>query len=229
MRGLRRSTWWMWLGLAVVACTPVTVPTIEAPTPPPAATALAAPSLSGSPVAAAASPAPAPTDQALPNPGGTCTAAQFTSGEAVLVGQPGAVMTEHVLVFEELRNAGPACVLAQPKIIGLAAGSGPFKAFAAPSLGQVVYVGNAGHYVYPASYPIRAGQSFRIDINAYWWFAPGPSAETRPPEFPCHDPIAAIDRAEIPLASGIFQIAWNQPFAEVCTTPPSVSIGFEFT
>jgi hypothetical protein len=219
----------MCLGLAVAACTTVPVPTIEAPTPPPAATSLVAPSPYGSLVAAASSSTPAPTDQALPNPGGTCTAAQFTSGEAVVVGEPGAIMTEHVLVFERLRNAGPACVLAQPKSIGLAAGSAPFKAFSAPSLGQVVYVGNAGHYVYPASYPIRAGQSFRININAYWWFAPGASAETRPPEFPCHDPIGAIDRAEIPLASGVLQIAWNQPFAEVCTTPPSVSIGFEFT
>jgi hypothetical protein len=219
----------MCVGLAVAACGTVTVPTIEPPTRPPAATPLVAPSLSGSPAIAVASPLPAPTDQALPNPGGTCTAAQFTSGEVVVAGEPGAVMTEHVLVFEDLRNAGQACVLAQPKIIGLAAGSGPFVAFTAPSLGQVVYVGNAGHYVYPTSYPIRAGQSFRIEINAYWWFAPGANAETRPPGYPCNDPITAIDRAEVPLATGVLQIAWNRPFAEVCTTPPSVSIGFEFT
>jgi hypothetical protein len=219
----------MCVGLAVAACGTVTVPTIEPPTPTLAATSLVGPPMSGSPVAAAGSPRPAPTDQALPNPGGTCTAAQFTAGEAVVVGEPGAVMTEHVLVFEELRNAGPACVLGQPKILGLAAGSAPFIAFTAPSLGQVVYVGNAGHYVYPTSYPIRAGQSFRVEINAYWWFALGASAETRPPGYPCHDPITAIDRAEIPLATGALQLAWNRPFAEVCTTPPSVSIGFEFT
>jgi hypothetical protein len=171
---------------------------------------------------------PAPTDQTLPNPGGTCTAAQFTAGDAVLVGEPGAAMTKHVLVFAELRNAGPACILAQPKIIGLAAGRGPLKAFTAPSLGQLVYVGNAGHYEYPASYPIRADQSFRIDINASWWSAPDASVETRPPAFACDDPIGGTDRAEIPLASGVIKMAWGPPFNEVCTTPPSVSLGFDF-
>jgi hypothetical protein len=147
----------------------------------------------------------------------------------VVAGEPGSIMTEHVLVFEELRNTGPACVLAQPKIIGLAAGSGARIAFTAPSLGQLVYVGNAGHYEYPASYPIRADQSFRIDINAYWWFTPDAGGETRPPDYPCGDAITAIDRAEIPLATGVLRLTWTRPFAEVCTTPPSVSIGFEFT
>lgn len=227
MRGLLRSTWSICLGLAVTACTTVTVPTIEATAAPTPATSAVGPSPSDS-LVAAASPTSAATDQALPNPGGTCTAAQITTSEAVVEGQPGAVMTEHVVVFEELRNAGPACVLAQPKIIGLRAGGAPLNAFTAPSLGQLVYVGNAGHYEYPASYPIRAGQSFRIDINAYWWFAPGDSAPTRPPNFSCHDPIVAIDRAEIPLASGVLDMAWKPPFTEVCTTPPSVSIGFEF-
>jgi hypothetical protein len=138
-------------------------------------------------------------------------------------------MTEHVVVVASFRNTGPACVLAQPAIIGLAASSGPYRAFAAPNLGQVVFVGNAGHYVYPASYQIRAGQSFRIDMNASWWFVPSASGPTRPPEFRCEDPIAAIARALVPLASGSLHIAWNPPLAEVCMTPPSVSIGFDLT
>ena len=137
-------------------------------------------------------------------------------------------MTEHVTVSEDLRNAGAACVLAQPKVIGLAAGNDPFQAFTAPSLGQVVYVGNSGHYVYPASYPIGAGQSFRIVLNASWLFPPVGSAETPPPGFACDGPVAGIDRAEVPLAAGDLQMAWDPPFGQICTTPPTLSIGFEF-
>lgn len=179
-----------------------------------------------SPIAAAASPTPAPTDEALPNPGGTCTAAQFASGPAQADGEPTTLFTKHVLVVENVRNTGRACILAQPKVIGLAADSGPYTAFTAPSLGQLVMVGTTGHYVYPPSYTIRAGQSFLIDINAYWWYSP--AGASPPPQFPCHDPLTAIDRAELPLASGALQVAWSPPFPEVCTTPPSLSIGFEF-
>jgi hypothetical protein len=136
-------------------------------------------------------------------------------------------MTQHILVTAQVRNSGAACVLAQPKEIGLASATGAFVAYAAPSLGQVVYVGNAGHYEYPASYSVHGGQSFQIEINAYWWidYAASP---TRPPEFPCGDALTGIERVVIPLASGLLKMAWHPPFGEICTTPPSVSLGFEF-
>jgi hypothetical protein len=151
----------------------------------------------------------------------------LVSGEATVDGEPSTVVSLHVLVFEQVRNAGAACVLAQPTAIGLASGPGAIVAYAAPSLGQVVYVGNAGHYEYPASYSVQAGQSFQVDINAYWWidYAASP---TRPPGYPCGKALTGIDRAEIPLESGLLAMAWHPPFGEVCTTPPSVSIGFEF-
>ena len=206
----------------VVACTPATL----APGTPSAPPSPDAGSPSPSPIAAAASPTPAATDQALPSPGGTCTAAQFASGQATISGEPSTLFTRHVAVFEDVRNTGPACVLAQPKVIGLASASGPFVAFTAPSLGQLVIVGNTGHYTYPDTYPIKAGQSFRIDLNASWWYAPG--GETPPPQFPCHDPLSAISRAEVPLASGTLRLSWDPPLTEVCTTPPTLSIGFEF-
>ena len=191
--------------VTLLGCEPA-IPTPSAP--PPAASTLATPSPISSPGAATPLQTPAPTDQALANPGGTCTAAQLTSGEATEEGEPGAVMTQHVLVFAQLRNAGAACVLAQPKVIGLAADGGQIVAYNAPSLGELVVVGNSGHYVYPTSYPIRAGESFRIDINAYWWFAPSGSP-TRPPEFPCGDVLTKISRAEVPLASGALHLTWN--------------------
>ena len=185
-----------------------------------------APAETSSPVAAAPSTTPAPTDQSLANPGGTCTAAQLVSGEATVEGEPSTIVSQHVLVFAQVRNSGAACILAQPKEIGLASATGAFVAYSAPNLGQVVYVGNAGHYEYPDSYSVQAGQSIQIDINAYWWidYAASP---TRPPNYPCGAALSGIARADIPLASGVLQMVWHPPFGEVCTTPPSVSIGFE--
>ena len=127
--------------------------------------------------------------------------------------------------WQPLRNAGGDCVLAVPKLIGLAAATGPFVEISLSNAGQDVCVNSACRYVYPTSFKIRSGQSVRIQLRAWWpWFY-GASATPPPPL--CAHPIDDVTRAEFPLASGVIEFRWDIVFHHVCSSAGTVGITVE--
>ncbi|MGH2464746.1 MAG: hypothetical protein ACRDGI_04730 [Candidatus Limnocylindrales bacterium] len=196
--------------LVVSACSPVAIVSTQPS---------ASPTLVASPSAASqASPIPpsaAPSDVGLrlPNPGGTCAASQFHLGQATLTGEPSTWGGAHVGIDQPLRNDGPKCVLALPRVIGLAAAQGPFVSASIGNLGVEVYANGVGRTVYPTSFTIPAGGSVRILFNAFWQVETL-SGSPAPPD--CSSPLSGINRAEFPFASGAVDIDWITPLDEVC-------------
>ena len=92
----------------------------------------------------------------LPNPGGTCTASQLIQGPATSTYDFSSLFSRVAEAFEPLRNAGVDCVLAVPKVVGLAAAFGPFAEVSLSNAGQEVCVNGACRTVYPTSYKIRS-------------------------------------------------------------------------
>jgi hypothetical protein len=187
-------------------------------------------------ITAVPSPTETATPLALPNPGGTCSASQFVLGKATLSPAYGTLGTTAVFVIQLLRNAGADCVLALPKIIGLAAATGPFEAVRVPNGGHEVCrkaapgtgLDRECKYVYPTSFMVRSGQSVRVVLGASWWN--GDRDENGKPLFsppPCVDPISDVTRAEFPFASGSIEFGWDTVLKEVCTSPTSVSMEVE--
>jgi hypothetical protein len=210
---------------------------VASPTPPatasPNSTAVPSPMVpetSWPSLTAVASPSPTPVASSvpLPNPGGTCSASQFVVGQATSQGEPATLGTIHVGLRQPVQNTGADCVLALPTVIGFAGPSGPFQAVEVGNLGHVVWekappgagVERLGHYVYPTSFPVKSGQTVRIEFNASWFNGDYPGFT--PP--PCAGTISGVTRAEFPLASGSIIIEWDTAFGEVCGSPPSVSV-----
>ncbi len=151
----------------------------------------------------------------VPGVGGTCSASQFTLGEATSAPGFGTVGTTSVYVTQPLRNAGGDCVLELPATIRVASATGPF---------QSVTVVNAGT---ATSFTIRSGQSVSIVLGAWWWT--GGSTENGTPLSapPCTDPITDITRVEFPLVLDSIQIDLGTVWHEVCSSPASVSVTVE--
>ena len=180
--------------------------------------------------AGVASPSPAQVGSLLPlpNPGGTCSASQFVVGQATSEYVSSTVVTNHVGVWQPLRDAGADCVLALPKVIGLAAASGLFEAVEVANLGQEICKKAAPgtgldrecRFVYPTSFQVQSGQTVTIELNASWWL--GDSASQTPP--PCAGTISNVTRAEFPLASDAIDFDWDTTVEEVCTSPTSMSV-----
>ena len=120
--------------LAVVSCTSVPQPTIEA-----AASTFAGASTAPAPSTPAATDAdatdaadtPGPTEielsEPLPSPGGTCAATQLVPGTATNGFTFSVVDYRHVDLEQPVRNAGGGCVLNVPAMIGVASATGPFR------------------------------------------------------------------------------------------------------
>lgn len=158
----------------------------------------------------------------LPNPGGTCTASQLVASPATITPEPATLGTVHGLVTQPVENAGDDCVLAVPKVIGLAAASGPPTAIAVPNLGIAVCAGGSCHYEYPTSYQIQSGQAFEILLNASWW-RPSSYDFSHPP---CGQLLAGVSRGSFPVSEGTVDMAWSPGvLGEVCVAAPSVSVG----
>lgn len=169
-------------------------------------------------------PAAAPSPVVLPNPGGTCTAGQFVTRSATLVGLPASLGTAHVLVTQPVENAGADCVLAVPEIIGLASGSEPLTAIEVRNLGVSICTNGSCHHEYPASVGIASGQRFEILVSAWWWL-PTSDAVSHPP---CDRLIADVSSAAFPMHEGTLAIAWATGILrEACSSPPSISVGVD--
>jgi len=181
----------------------------------PSPTPTAAPTATGS---------PAP----LPSPGGTCSAGQFVLGTATNGYTFGAAYWRHTYLDQRLRNAGGACVLNVPAMIGVASATGPFQAVRVNNVGYKVCGNSACHYVSPPSYKIRSGQSLTIGFDTSWWVgandANGMPLYTAPP---CPGAVKDVTRVEFPLASGAVMIDLGTVWREVCASPVSVSITVE--
>jgi hypothetical protein len=195
-----------------------------APTPSPIRLSTTSPSLT-----AAATPTPNPTETALtvqlPNPGGTCSASQLVEGPPMSSYDLSTVFSRVADAWQPLRNAGGSCVLAVPKVIGLAAATGPFAEVSLPNAGQQVCVNSACRTVYPTSFKIRSGQSVRIELRA-WWPDSYSSSATPPPPL-CAHPISDVTRAAFPLASGVIEFKWDTVFHQVCASAGTVGITLE--
>ncbi|HEY5435042.1 MAG TPA: hypothetical protein VIK13_07400 [Candidatus Limnocylindrales bacterium] len=192
------------------------------------------PSASPAPVPSAPSPSapsppptvpPSPSPTPLPNPGGTCSASQFVLGTATNGYTFGAAYWRHTYLDQRLRNAGGACVLNVPAMIGVASATGPFQAVRVNNVGYKVCGNSACHYVSPPSYKIRSGQSLTIGFDVSWWVgatdANGMPFETPPP---CPGAVRDVTRVEVPLASGAITIDLETVWREVCAARDSISL-----
>lgn len=213
------------LALALAACMPSLHSTPQAASPRPSTPPSRAAETTALPTAGAT-----PVSLVLPDPGGTCSSSQLALGESMSQYTYSTIVSRHVIVWQPLSNTGPACTLAVPEVIGLAAEASPFVAVRVPNLGNDVCVKNACKYVYPTSYKIPAGSSLRILLNASWWVGwTSDFGETPPPPSPCPDSLTRVHRALFPLASGSIEIEWDTVLEEVCPSPSSVSVGVETT
>ena len=181
---------------------------------------------------------PSPTEivssAPLPSPGGTCSASQLVPGTATNGYTFSTALSRHVYLDQPLRNAGGACVLNVPAMIGVASATGPFQAVRVNNIGYPVCVNSACHYVSPPSYKIRPGQSLTIGFSVSWWTggndANGTPLYTAPP---CPGAVRDVTRVEVPLASGAIVIDLESavripessvPWHEVCTARDSISL-----
>ena len=203
---------------AAAACSPA--PTL-APSSRPAATQSTLPS-STPPT----TPTVVPTEAAveLPDPGGTCDAAQLRFvGPTIFSWTFAAMGTRHAVIFQQLANAGHACELAQPKVIGLDPAVGPTVPIAVTNLGHTVCKNNECHDVYPSSTAVPAGASVYITINAWFWIERLDPALPSPR--PCGPAIPNVTGAVVPFAVGRAAMGWTEALKELCTDPPSFSLG----
>lgn len=205
--------------LAVAACSPT-------PTVPPSAAALPSATNAPATLTPTAAPTVLPTEAsiALPDPGGTCAAAQFPLvGPAILSGQSAALGTIHVVIFQQLVNAGKDCDLAQPTVIGISAAGGPAMPVPVSNMGHTVCKAYVCHDVYPTSTMVPAGASVFITFNAWWWIER--LDPTLPSPRPCGPPIENVTSAVVPFAVGHVVVDWQDKLKELCTNPPSFSLG----
>ena len=227
------------VGLAAASCAPGPSPSIEASISPTAEA-----SITPTPTAAAAtartdtpSPTEIETSAPLPSPGGTCSASQLVPGAATNGYTFSTIDYRHVHLDQPLRNAGGACVLNVPAMIGVASAVGPFQAVVVNNVGYEVCVNNACHFVSPPSYDIRAEQSLTIGFDVSWWDGgtdENGTALSTPPR--CPGAVDDVTRVEVPLASGAIVIDLasavripeaSVPWHEVCTARDSISLTIE--
>jgi hypothetical protein len=164
----------------------------------------------------------------LPNPGGTCLASQFEVGKADSGYTFSTLYSRHVVIDQPLTNTGVDCVLALPKVIGVASATGMFEALDVPNMGHQVCSNGACRYVYPTSFEIRSRQSVKVVLNTWWWSAYSDTA-TEPTPPPCGGPTEDVTRAEFPLASGSIEIDWDIVVQEVCSSPVTMNMTIENT
>lgn len=224
------------IGLVVVSCTSMPLPTIEAPISPSAGASIT-PSATAPATTVRTAP-PSPTEIAssapLPSPGGTCSASEFVLGAARSGYTFSTVVSRHAYLDQPLRNAGGACVLNVPAMIGVASATGPLHAVRVNNIGYEVCVNNACNFVSPPSYRIRSGQSLTIGFSVSWWTgaddANGMPLDTPPP---CPGAVEAVTRVEVPLASGAIMIdleaaireaGSSVPWHEVCAARDSIPL-----
>ncbi|HEX7949750.1 MAG TPA: hypothetical protein VF494_05330 [Candidatus Limnocylindrales bacterium] len=169
----------------------------------------------------------------LPNPGGTCSDSQFVLGTGSSGFTFSTALTRHAYLFQPLRNAGAACTLAVPNVIGVASANGPWQAASANDAGNEVCADSTCHYVTPPTYTIGAGQSLEIDFSVSWWVgandANGMPLYSAPP---CGGAVEDVSRVEFPVASGVITIdlqaatpegGSSVPWHQVCSSPTSIS------
>ncbi len=178
-------------------------------------------------------PPSSPPPGSLPSSGGTCSADQLVVGSATSGFTFGALFYRHAVFTQTVRNAGGDCVLGVPKVIGVATAGGPLVAVSASNTGNEVCVNSACHFVTPATYAIRSGQSFEIEFSVSWWVgandANGTPVYTAPP---CVGGVTDVSRVAFPVASGAIaidleaasqQAGASVPWRQVCSSPMSIS------
>lgn len=223
------------LGLAAASCASVPSPTIEAPISLAAGTSTTPPATAPAVTVRTATPTPTEivSSAPLPGPGGTCTASQLVLGTARSGFTFSTVFSRHAYLDQPLRNAGGACVLSVPAMIGVASATGPFQAVRANNIGYEVCVNSACHFVSPPSYAIRSGQSLTIGFGVSWWVGANDENGSPYPAPPCPGAVDDVTRVEFPLASGAITINLESaipeagssvPWREVCASPDSISL-----
>jgi hypothetical protein len=151
----------------------------------------------------------------LPNPGGTCSAGQFSIGAPTLSYGYSTFGSALVFVTVPFRNQGTSCVLALPRAFGVAPAIGPFHA--APAV-------NAGLATSWASEP---GDSMHVVIGAWWWVGGNANGTPVASAPPCAEPIFDVARLEFPFATGHAVIELPTTWREICSSPPSLSVTIE--
>ena len=187
----------------------------------------------GDPATTAPSSPPSPPSSSLPSSGGTCSADQLITGSATSGFTFGALNYRHAYLTQVVRNAGGDCVLGVPKVIGVATAGGPLVAVSVNNTGNEVCVNSACHYVTPATYPLRSGQSFEIDFSVSWFASVtdgnGSPLYSAPP---CVGGVTYVSRVAFPVASGAIaidleaasqQAGASVPWHQVCSSPMSIS------
>jgi hypothetical protein len=142
---------------------------------------------------------------------GACSASQFALGLPTNSGGFGTLGTMSDYVTQPLRNVGGPCVLNLPATIKVASATGPF---------QTVKVVNGG---IATTFSVQADQSLSIVLGA-WWYVPAwlSGSGFSPP--PCTAAIRNVTRAEIPLESSSLEFDLGTVWADVCSSPASVSV-----
>ena len=187
----------------------------------------------GDPGTTSPSSPPSPPSSSLPSSGGTCSADQLVLGTATSGFTYSVLNYRHALFTQVVRNAGGDCVLGVPKVIGAATASGPLVAVSVNNTGNEVCVNSACHYVTPATYAIRSGQTFEIEFSVSWFVgandANGTPLYTAPP---CVGEVTDVARVAFPVASGAIaidleaasqQAGASVPWHQVCSSPMSIS------
>ena len=161
----------------------------------------------------------APSDAATPSlasatstpsalPSGVCSADQIVVG-SVATGPGGSTFaTESVYVHVALRNTGSDCTLRIPPTVRVTSSSGA---------SQQVDVENA---MTTATFGAKAGQAFTVIMGA-WWPYHGSAQITG-----CKLPITVVRSVSIALAGGSLDIALDQPWAQACSSPATVSLEY---
>lgn len=183
------------------------------------------PSSSAAPSVAVLQPsssvAPSAVALQLPSPGGTCTVDQFVAYPATSGYDMAPLFSRVGAAFQRLKNAGDACVLAQPTILGMANASNAFEAVEVVNAGYRDCSGSGCRQVYPTSYEVAEGQTIRIALRVRWHWSDDPM---NPPPLDCDDPLVDVTRAQFPFSSGVHQMTWSTAFHQVCPRASSVGI-----
>jgi hypothetical protein len=200
----------------------------------PAPTATGASSPNPSPVAVASPPAATPAtveptarrdDLDLPDPGGTCSAAQLALSPSTSAFDFSTLGSEAATVEVSVNNRGAACDLSVPKVIGVASADGPFTAITVTNIGNAACVKQTCRYVALPSYRIKARGAAAIRLHANW---PMEIEGLWTPD-PCQGSIAGVARAEVPLAVGQLEFGWSTVFKSVCPSRKTIDISVELT
>jgi hypothetical protein len=154
----------------------------------------------------------------LPNPGGTCAASDFVLGTPTYSKANGFPTLGSTVVFATVpvRNTGASCVLALPRVLGVAGQTGPFRAAPVSMAGPVT------------SWASGAGESLPLVISATWSLAVRDSnGNAAGPGGWCEDPLVDVTRLQFPFASGSAVIDLPTTWLEVCLSSPSLAVTFE--